>query len=67
MLRKNLRQAPTRSIGLIKRTLNKSLASDLDALLEYEAVIQEIASNTEDYREGVKAFLEKREAKFKGR
>ena len=62
-----LAAAPTRSIGLIKRTLNKSLASDLDALLDYEAVIQEIASGTEDYREGVKAFLEKREAKFKGR
>ncbi|MGA9408082.1 MAG: enoyl-CoA hydratase-related protein [Bacteroidota bacterium] len=62
-----LAAAPTRTIGLIKRTLNKSLASDLDALLEYEAVIQEIASNTDDYREGVKAFLEKREAKFKGR
>ncbi|MGA7161299.1 MAG: enoyl-CoA hydratase-related protein [Bacteroidota bacterium] len=62
-----LAAAPTRSIGLIKRTLNKSLASDLDSLLEYEAVIQEIASNTEDYREGVKAFLEKREARFKGR
>ncbi len=62
-----LAAAPTRTIGLIKRTLNKSLASDLDALLEYEAVIQEIASNTDDYREGVKAFLEKREAKFKGK
>ena len=60
-------KAPTRSIGLIKRTLNKSLSSDLDALLDYEAVIQEIASNTEDHREGVKAFLEKREAKFRGK
>ena len=60
-------KAPTRSIGLIKRTLNKSLASDLDALLDYEAVVQEIASNTEDHREGVKAFLEKREAKFRGK
>jgi len=61
-----LASAPTRSIGLIKRALNKSLASDLDALLDYEAIIQEIASSTDDYREGVKAFLEKRKAKFKG-
>ncbi len=62
-----LAKAPTRSIGLIKRTLNKSLSSDLDALLDYEALIQEIASNTEDHKEGVKAFLEKREAKFRGK
>ena len=61
-----LATAPTRSIGLIKRILNKSLSSDLDALLDYEAVIQEIASNTEDHKEGVKAFLEKRQAKFRG-
>jgi 2-(1,2-epoxy-1,2-dihydrophenyl)acetyl-CoA isomerase len=66
-LAEKLAKAPTRSIGLIKRALNKSLACDLDALLDYEAVIQEIASKTEDYQEGVKAFLEKREAVFKGR
>ena len=62
-----LAHAPTRSIGLIKRTLNKSLASDLDALLDYEAVIQELASRTEDHQEGVKAFLEKRKGVFKGK
>jgi len=66
-LAEKLAKAPTRSIGLIKRTLNTSLASGLDALLDYEAVVQEIASTTEDYREGVKAFLEKREAVFKGK
>ncbi len=64
---RKLAMAPTRSIGLIKRVLNKSLSSDLDALLDYEAVIQEIASNTEDHKEGVKAFLEKRQAQFKGK
>lgn len=62
-----LAKAPTRAIGLIKRTLNKSLASDLDTLLAYEAVIQEIASGTDDHREGVTAFLEKRPADFRGR
>lgn len=62
-----LATGPTRSIGLIKRTLNKSLSSDLDAMLDYEAVIQEIASSTEDHQEGVKAFLEKRRARFKGK
>jgi 2-(1,2-epoxy-1,2-dihydrophenyl)acetyl-CoA isomerase len=62
-----LATAPTKSIGLIKRALNKALSSDLDSLLDYEAYLQEIASLTEDHREGVQAFLEKRSAQFKGR
>jgi len=60
-------QAPTKAIGLIKRTLNKASTCDLDMLLDYEAMIQQIASETEDHKEGVTAFLEKRPAKFKGR
>jgi 2-(1,2-epoxy-1,2-dihydrophenyl)acetyl-CoA isomerase len=60
-------KAPTRAIGLIKRTLNKALTADLDSLLDYEAYIQQIASETEDHKEGVKAFLEKRPAQFKGK
>lgn len=59
--------APTTSIGLIKRTLNKSLSSDLDTILDYEACIQEIAAGTDDHKEGVTAFLEKRKPNFKGR
>jgi 2-(1,2-epoxy-1,2-dihydrophenyl)acetyl-CoA isomerase len=62
-----LAQAPTASIGLIKRTLNKAMATDLDALLDYEAVIQQIASETADHQEGLRAFLEKRPAVFTGR
>lgn len=62
-----LAQSPTKSIGLIKRTLNKALSSDLDTLLDYEATIQEIASLSEDHKEGVTAFLEKRPAQFKGK
>jgi 2-(1,2-epoxy-1,2-dihydrophenyl)acetyl-CoA isomerase len=62
-----LAKAPTKSIGLIKRTLNKAMSAELDALLDYEAYIQQAASETEDYREGVTAFLEKRPAQFKGK
>lgn len=59
--------APTKAIGLIKRTLNKALTSDLDSLLEYEAYIQQAASETEDHKEGLAAFAEKRPANFKGK
>jgi len=66
-LARQLAKAPTRAIGLIKRTLNKAVTADLDSLLDYEAMIQEAASQTEDHKEGVAAFLEKRPAQFKGR
>jgi 2-(1,2-epoxy-1,2-dihydrophenyl)acetyl-CoA isomerase len=66
-LARSLAAGPTRTIGLIKRTLNRALVSDLNALLEYEAAIQEIASGTDDHREGLAAFIEKRKAVFRGR
>lgn len=66
-LARRLAQGPTTAYGLIKRTLNKALTSDLDTLLDYEACIQQIASETEDHKEGVNAFLGKRKAIFKGR
>lgn len=58
--------APTKAIGLMKKMLNKSYTSDLDTMLEYEAYCQEIAGRSEDYREGVTAFNEKRKPAFKG-
>lgn len=60
-------QAPTKAIGLMKKMLNKSLNSSLDEMLEYEAYCQETAVRTEDHQEGVRAFLEKRKATFKGK
>lgn len=66
-LAKRLAKAPTTSIGYIKRTMNKALMCSLDELLEYEAMIQQLASETEDHKEGVQAFLEKREARFQGK
>ncbi|MEQ9167203.1 MAG: enoyl-CoA hydratase-related protein [Fulvivirga sp.] len=59
--------APTKAIGMMKKMLNKAGNSSLDDMLDYEAYCQEIAGSTEDYKEGVNAFLEKRKAEFKGR
>ena len=58
---------PTKAIGLTKRAMNRALVSSLDEALDYEAKLQEIAGRTEDHREGVAAFLEKRRPEFKGR
>lgn len=60
-------QAPTKAIALMKKMLNKSFHSDLESMLEYEAFCQEIAGNSEDNKEGVTAFNEKRKPEFKGR
>lgn len=62
-----LARGPGRAIALVKRGLSRSLASDLAETLEYEAQLQEIAGRTEDFREGVAAFVEKRPPRFQGR
>lgn len=56
-----------RSAGLIKRALNRSMYGELEAQLEYEACLQEIAGRTSDYDEGVRAFMEKRTPVFEGK
>ena len=58
--------APTKAIALMKKMLNKSFHNDLDTMLEYEIYCQEIAGRSNDYKEGVSAFNEKRKPVFKG-
>jgi len=58
---------PTRAIGMTKRLLEQAALVTLDEQLELEAELQAEAAKTEDFREGVNAFLEKREPRFTGR
>lgn len=62
-----LAKGPTKAVGLIKRAFNRAMTMDLDTYLAYESQTQEIAGRTDDYKEGVAAFVEKREALFTGK
>jgi 2-(1,2-epoxy-1,2-dihydrophenyl)acetyl-CoA isomerase len=66
-LARKLATQPTKGLGLIKRALNASAANNLDEQLDLERDLQREAGRSEDYREGVRAFLEKRPATFRGR
>ena len=61
-----LAQMPTKAIGLTKRLLNQSLTNNLEQQLQLESDLQIEASSTNDYSEGVAAFIEKRKPVFNG-
>ena len=64
---KRLANMPTKGLALTKRLFNQSLTNDLESQLDLEGKLQIEASQTEDYQEGVNAFLEKRKPIFKGK
>jgi 2-(1,2-epoxy-1,2-dihydrophenyl)acetyl-CoA isomerase len=66
-LARHLATQPTIGLGLIKRALLASSTNSLDAQLDLERDLQREAGRTEDYREGVMAFMDKRQPTFRGR
>ncbi|HEU0063744.1 MAG TPA: enoyl-CoA hydratase-related protein [Flavisolibacter sp.] len=61
-----LSQLPTKALALTKQALNKSFTNNLQEQLKLEEVLQIKAAKTNDYKEGVAAFLDKRAPYFKG-
>ncbi len=66
-LAKQLAAQPTQGLSLIKRALKASTANSLDDQLDLEKDCMRIAGRTDDYREGVAAFMEKRSPVFRGK
>ena len=66
-LAQRLARGPTYAMALTKRLVQASLATDFEESMRLAGPGQDIARQTEDHREGVRAFIEKRRPNFKGR
>ncbi|MAB56892.1 MAG: 2-(1,2-epoxy-1,2-dihydrophenyl)acetyl-CoA isomerase [Aequorivita sp.] len=62
-----LANMPTKALGLTKRLLNKSMQNSLEEQLNLESKLQIESAQSEDYAEGVDAFVNKRKPNFKGK
>ena len=62
-----LAKGPTKGLGLIKRAIRASFTNSLEEQLALERDFMGIGGRSDDYREGVAAFMEKREPNYKGK
>jgi len=60
-------EAATIAVGLAKELLHRNVDADLTGALRNEAIYEELAVRTDDFKEGIRAFGEKRPARFTGR
>ncbi len=66
-LASRLSKMPTQGLAYTKLLLNQSFSNNLEEQLAAESHYQILSSQTEDYQEGVNAFIEKRKPEFKGK
>ena len=66
-LARSIATGPSVAVELTKRGLQRSLENDLKTQLDYETYAQNICRQTEDHKEGIRAFAEKRKPVFVGR
>jgi 2-(1,2-epoxy-1,2-dihydrophenyl)acetyl-CoA isomerase len=65
-LAESLAQSPTMALGRIKELLEASATNNFEQQLEFEREVQIKSGQTADFREGVAAFIEKRQPRFSG-
>ena len=65
-LARSIAAMPTKGLGYTKRLLNQSFNNSLEDQLALEAATQSLSAHTDDHKEGIQAFLEKRTPKFTG-
>jgi 2-(1,2-epoxy-1,2-dihydrophenyl)acetyl-CoA isomerase len=66
-LANRLARMPTKAIGRAKKVLNRAFDMTLPDVLDEEVAAQTYLSQTEDHREGIRAFMEKRQPEFQGK
>ncbi|WP_274475334.1 enoyl-CoA hydratase-related protein [Mangrovimonas aestuarii] len=66
-LAETMANMPTQALGFTKRLLNESMTNNLEQQLDLESELQITSAQSEDYAEGVAAFIEKRKPIFKGK
>ncbi len=66
-LARRIAKGPSVAVELIKKGVYKGITNDLESQLDFETLAQRICFQTEDFKEGMTSFLEKRPPEFKGR
>lgn len=66
-LAQQLADGPTKAIGMAKLLVSQGMEKDLLSVMDYESFAAGLLSQTEDHKEGLAAFMEKRSPKYKGK